>query len=144
MPRPRDARLPATIVGAAYAGAYLFALGDLDLLPDSAWEIRSGDMALARWFAMRSPFHFEAIALVDLGRLTVLISPINMAVAVVLGALLALNIHGAIELRRRPAQCRTMTGPLAGAAPALLAGGACCAPSLILLLGIPSLSVFAG
>lgn len=49
-----------------------------------------------------------------------------MAVAVLLAALLALNIHGMTHLIRQPAQCRAgATSGLLGAVPALLAGGAC-------------------
>lgn len=70
-----------------------------------------------------------------------------VAIAVILGGLLAANLHGVIFICSHPATCKVGSGGLVGAAPALFAGGACCAPSLILLLGIPGLgaiSAFSG
>lgn len=141
--RPLDARVPALAVGAIYALGYLYALGDIDWAQQAAWGFRVGDLALAQWITMRSAFYFEAVAIADIGHLAVLISPLNLAIAVGLASLLTLNIHGAIELRRRPALCRRRPGTLLGGLPALLAGGACCAPSLVLLLGVPGLGAFA-
>lgn len=82
--------------------------------------------------------------MLQLGRLVILLSPGNLAVAALLSWLLAFNLHGALTLRQQ-ARCDLATGAIlsAGLWPALLAGGACCAPSL-LLLGIPSLGAFIG
>lgn len=141
--RPRDARRPAAALGLVYALGYLYASGDVDIVRRSAWGLRVADRAPSSWTGTRAPFRFEAVAIADIGHLAVLVSPLNLVVAGALGLLLALNLHGVIELRRRPAQCRPGAGGLLAAAPALLAGGACCAPGLVLLLGIPGLGAFA-
>lgn len=135
----------ALALGGAYFLAYLFAVGDIDLAAASGWGGRTVPVTLERILAMRQPFQFEAVALLDVGRVVVLLSPGNVAVAGLLGALLGANVHGALDLRRRPASCDpyVRAGGLAGAVPALLAGGACCAPGLLLLLGIPALGAFA-
>ena len=141
--RDTGVRWPAAGVGLAYAQGYLFALGDLDVVGRTAWAFRTADVTPSKWIELRDAFRFEAVAIADLGHLAVLVSPLNLAVAGTLGALLALNVHGAFALRRAPAQCVRGGGGLLGAVPALLAGGACCAPSLVLLLGIPGLGAFA-
>lgn len=135
---------PALAVGGAYVLVYLLAVGDIDLAAVAHWGGRAVPVTLERITAMRQPFQFEALALVELGRVVVLLSPGNILVAGLLGALLGANLHGALELRRRPATCSpyARSGGLIGAAPALLAGGACCAPTLLLLLGIPALGAF--
>ncbi|MDZ7749167.1 MAG: hypothetical protein U5K43_10275 [Halofilum sp. (in: g-proteobacteria)] len=143
-PERPDARLAAGAVGLVYALVYLYALGDLSTLPEAAWGARMGEPA--RWLDQRGLLQFEAIAMLEAGRVLWLISPLNTVVAAALGALLALNLDGAWALWRRPAACGlggTGSGVLA-AVPALLAGGACCAPSLLLLLAIPGLGAFAG
>lgn len=135
----------ALALGGAYFLVYLFAVGDIDLAAAAGWGGRTVPVTLERITAMRQPFQFEALALVELGRVVVLLSPGNLAVAGLLGLLLGANLHGALDLRRRPAACTpyARSGGVAGAVPALLAGGACCAPTLLLLLGIPALGAFA-
>ncbi len=136
-----EARTIGTAAGTAYALTYLYALGDIDVVARSAWAWRVGDLAPRTLLAMRAPLRFEPIAIADLGHLAVLVSPMNLVVALLLGTLLALNIQGMIHLLRRPAQCRPgAASGLMGALPALVAGGACCAPSLVLLIGMPALS----
>lgn len=135
---------PRTIgaaVGSTYALLFLYALGDIDIVERTAWGWRMGDLAPGTWFDMRAPLHFEPIAIADMGHLAVLVSPVNIVMAALLGAALALNMHGIATLIRQPAQCRAgAAGGLAGVVPALLAGGACCAPSLVLAIGIPAIS----
>ncbi|WP_440998114.1 hypothetical protein [Arhodomonas sp. SL1] len=139
---PRRVAVP---VGFAYALLYLYALGDMDWAGPPTWGMMVGDWNPAAWLGMRSPFHFEAVARLDAGYLVWLISPGNLAIALLLALLVATNIHGALALRRRPAACGAggrRAGTLAGI-PALLAGSACCAPNLLLVLGIPGLGAFA-
>jgi len=60
-----------------------------------------------------------------------------------LAGLLAANIHGVLYILADPGEWRVGGNKgLIGAMPALFTGGACCAPSLILLIAIPSLSAF--
>lgn len=130
--------------GGAYAVFYLYALGDLDSAP-TAWSWASLDWEWSRLWAMRSSWQFEALALLQLGPLVILLSPLNLLFAALLGLLLALNLDGALALREA-AQCSLASRNAwsVGAWPALLAGGACCAPSLLLLIGIPGLGAFIG
>ena len=87
---------------------------------------------------MRSPFLFEDVAMLQAGWWGVIISPLDIALAALLGMLRALNIHGVVALWRSPGS-RTLStaGSASSAIPALLAGSAYCAPSLLLLLGAP-------
>lgn len=132
-------------VGIAYLALYLYMLGDLGF-GASGWDLRVSSQWPTLWLKARAPFQFEGIAMVDAGLVRWIISPLNLAIALVLGGLLAANVHGAIALRQDPPACRAPgagAGALA-ALPALLAGGACCAPALVLLIGLPSLGAFAG
>lgn len=80
--------------------------------------------------------------MLELGVAVILLSPVNIIIALSLGLLLMLNLHGALDLRRQ-SECRLPTGGTTMAAlPALFAGGACCAPALLLLIGLPGLGAF--
>lgn len=146
-----DHRLVTGGLGMLYALAYLHLLGDLDVRPEGGWGLVIGDPGA--WLDRRGLLHFEPVAMLELGRVLFLASPLNIAFAAALGALLAVNLDGAWQLWRQPATCAVRSGrPASGfagggllaAVPALLAGGACCAPSLLMLLGIPALGAVAG
>ena len=77
--------------------------------------------------------------MLEMGELVILLSPVNLLIAATLSVLLGLNLHGTLALRQS-AHCTAISS--AGAWPSLLAGGACCAPSLLLLLGTPGLGAF--
>jgi hypothetical protein len=149
--RTGDYRIVTTGLGVFYALAYLHLLGDLDLRSDGAWGLVIGDPGA--WLDRRGLMHFEPVAMLELGQVLLLASPPNLAFAASLGALLAVNLDGAWQLWRQPVACSLRSGrPVSGfagsgplaAVPALLAGGACCAPSLLMLLGIPALGALAG
>ncbi|ABI57843.1 hypothetical protein ACN2MM_13280 [Alkalilimnicola ehrlichii MLHE-1] len=142
-PVPRRAALAA---GLGYAALYLWLTGDLDLTGDTAWRWQLGRLEWAHVIQARAPFLYEAVALVQAGRLMWLISPLNLLITALLAGLLAANVHGMLTLRRGAAtHCRSGRGGAAsGALPALLAGSACCAPGILLLLGIPALGAFVG
>ena len=120
-----------------YALLYLWLTGDimgggqggwLALFP--AWE---------RVWETRGPFQFEPVGLFFLGRLVWTFSPINTLLALILGLLVGLNLVAGWRLWRAPRACglgSSGTGLLA-ALPALLAGGACCAPLVLIWLGLP-------
>ncbi len=85
----------------------------------------------------RAPFQFEAVAVVEAPFLVWLLSPMNIAIGLALGLLTGFQIalvriarHCAVSCGLKPA-----AGVLA-AVPGLLAGSACCAPILFVLLGI--------
>lgn len=131
--------------GIGYAVLYLYAIGDLTLASPAVWDWRTAPLTLERLLNTRAPFRFEPVAIADAGHAVFLISPFNLLLAAILAGLLTANIHGMLYLRSNPQTCRAgRAGLVAGTAPALMAGGACCAPSLLLLLGLPGLGAFAG
>ena len=88
-------------------------------------------------FRTRAPFQFEAVAVVEAPFLVWLVSPMNIAIGLALGLLTGFQIalvriarHCAVSCGLKPA-----AGVLA-AVPGLLAGSACCAPILFVLLGV--------
>lgn len=133
----------ATAIGSTYALFYLYVIGDIDF-GAAGWQWRSTPWSIEQLFSLRGPFYFEAIAMLEGGITVILISPVNILIALTLGLLLMLNLDGALDLRRQT-ECRLTTGGTTLAAlPALLAGGACCAPALLLLLGLPGLGALIG
>ena len=80
---------------------------------------------------------FEAIAMVTVPGLTIIISPLNILIGLVISVLVGLNLMITYIAYYQPRACsfNRSTGVLASF-PALLAGGACCAPAIILILGI--------
>ena len=131
-------------IGALYGAIYLMGVGDLTFDRSAGWFMQTGAASLERMTTMRSPFLFEGIALAEAGWWVILFSPLNLLLAVILGALLTVNLHGAMTLWREPRACGlSSAGSASSAVPALLAGSACCAPSLLLLLGMPGLGVLA-
>lgn len=88
-------------------------------------------------FRMRAPFQFEAIAVIEAPFAVWLVSPMNLATGFLLGALTGFQI----ALIRVARHCATACGlnPASGflaGLPGLLAGSACCAPLIFLLLGV--------
>jgi hypothetical protein len=128
------------LAGLGYGWFYLNAIGDISFSGPPHWGGHLSELSLDRIFSARSTLMFEAVAVIELGWLVWLVSPLNLVVATVLGGFLTANLHGVLYIRSHPAQCSAGSKKgLIGAVPALFAGGACCAPSLILLLGVPSL-----
>lgn len=127
------------LVGVVYGLFYIYAIGDVTFYGPPAWGGYIAELTLERVFTARSTLMFEAVAVIEMGWLVWLVSPMNLAITLVLSGLLAANIHGVLYIRAHPDTCSGGGSGLVGAAPALFAGGACCAPSLILLIGIPGL-----
>jgi len=135
-------RIAATI-GGAYTLFYLYVIGDIDFSA-AGWQWHSVPWSIEHIFSQRGTFHFEAMAMLELGIAVILLSPVNIFMAFSLGLLLMLNLDGVLDLRRQ-SECRLTAGSTTLAAlPALFAGGACCAPALLLLLGLPGLGAFIG
>ncbi len=137
-------RRMALLAGITYTCFYLFAIGDVDLVASSQWRAQLGQFDFGHLLRARSPFLFEAVALLQAGNVLMLVSPMNLLITAILAGLLGANVHGALALHQNAA-CRTGNGRVfGGALPALLAGSACCAPGIVLLLGIPGLAAFSG
>jgi len=139
----RKVNIVTSLAGFGYGLLYLYLIGDIDFA-DTGWQWQRVPLTVERLLSQRSPLYFEAIAKLEACAAVILLSPLNILIAFVLSLLLALNIHGALDLSNRR-ECRVSTGGmLAGALPALLAGGACCAPALLLLIGVPAVGAFVG
>ena len=93
----------------------------------------------------RSPYSYEPVARVVAGPVVWLVSPLNLALGVVLGALVAANAAVAVVSYRAPRVCNTRarTGPLAGGL-ALLGGATCCGPAVFFLLGVQATGALVG
>lgn len=90
-----------------------------------------------RMFERIGAVTFEPIARLTLPGLTVLLSPINLLIGLAISLLVGLNLGLTYAALKQPRACRfnRSTGILASL-PALLAGGACCAPAIVLILGL--------
>lgn len=134
---PRS-QIVAWSIAAAYVVLFLIAVADLTI--DGVYRPVSG-FAASDWqalmFRRRAPFQFEAVAALEAPWLVLLISPLNIAIGLILGLLTGLQIALVQIARTCSLACglSPATGILAGL-PGLLAGSACCAPLLFVLLGI--------
>jgi hypothetical protein len=131
-----DSRLVFLAVTVAYLLVYLVTIGDLSATGAGPLTVRTVD-ELGRAFASTGFFRFDAIAIVSLGPLTYLFSPLNILVATVLAALVGANFALTYLGWVQPQACglEASTGVIAGV-PALLSGAACCGPTILLVLGI--------
>lgn len=90
-----------------------------------------------RMFERTGTLTFEPVARVTVPGVTILLAPLDILIGIVISALVSLNLLVTFIAFRQPKACsfNRSTGLLASF-PALLAGGACCAPAIVLILGI--------
>jgi len=127
-------------IGAVYLVLFLIALQDITLGGASFQFITT---EVGRMFDRRAGLSFEPVAMLTfpgalgLPGVTVLLSPLNVLLGVFISALVGLNLMITCIAFRQPKACSfyRSTGILASV-PALLAGGACCAPAIVLILGL--------
>lgn len=136
----RTRRRALAAFGAATVGyllAFLYALRDLSLGAAGTGVIVVDDPLSRMVEPGPGAFTYEPVAFVEFGVGALLFSPINtflgLGLAVLVGANLALSYLAIAQ----PASCGVgaSTGVLA-AVPALLGGSACCAPVVLIVLGI--------
>jgi len=121
------------VSAAAYLAVYLVAIGDVTL--GGSWGLTVTDPSLA--LNRRAFASFEPVAAVSSPYVTALVSPVNIAVGAVLSALVGANLAFSYYTWRNPDSCGTTNASgLLSSVPALLAGTACCAPVVLLVLGI--------
>ncbi len=119
-----------------YSLIYLFAIGHL-FLERAGFGVTMVSAPLTRLWQRTGTFQWEPIARVDVGSVSVLFSPLNASLAVLLGLLVGLNLGVAYLAWRQPKACGIGAGSgFLAAIPALLTGSACCAPVLLIVLGI--------
>jgi hypothetical protein len=135
--RRRDSLSIVVAATLAYLLIYLATVGDLALGgAGGGVSVRVAD-DLSRAFASVGFFRFDAIAVVGVGPVTYLFSPLNAAVALVLSVLVGANVGLTYLGLIQPKACglESSTGVLAGV-PALLSGAACCGPTILLVVGV--------
>lgn len=127
-------------IGAVYLLLFLVALQDISR-GGRRFQLLTADWT--QMFDRTGAVTFEAIAQVTVPGLTILLSPLNILIGVVLAGLAGLNLAVTWMAFRQPKACRfnRSTGILASV-PALLAGSACCAPAIVLILGLQVSSLF--
>jgi hypothetical protein len=137
------------LVTAIYLAGFLVAIGDLALQPGVGFSVLVVEEPFARALERApGPFAYEGIAIVDLAIARYLFSPVNLLLGFGLAILVGVNLALSSLAITRPKSCGigAGTGVLASV-PALLSGSACCAPIVLIVLGIQAsallLSVFA-
>ncbi|RQG94338.1 hypothetical protein [Natrarchaeobius chitinivorans] len=121
----------------AYLFGFLWATNSFTVRFGAGFSWRLVDDPFTRALERRGPTSFEPIAVVDAGFGTVLLAPIDLGIGIALSALVGLNVALAYLALVQPASCGIGAGAGAAAAvPALLSGSVCCAPVVLLVLGI--------
>lgn len=133
-------RRRAGAIAVTYLVLFLVALKDISL-GGTGFEFMTVDWM--RMFDRTGAVTFEPIARITTPGLTILLSPLNVAVGLTVAALAAVNLIVTWVAFRQPRACtfNRSTGIMASL-PALLAGSACCAPAIVLILGIQVSSLF--
>lgn len=131
----RRFRTALILVTLVYLVAFLFAIQNLTLPTGTDFAMLWADPALM--FRRTGYLLFDAIAVIHTPLFTWLLAPLNLLLGLFISLLVGLNLVLSWTAWRQPRVCRVngTTGTL-GLIPALLAGGACCAPTLLLVLGI--------
>lgn len=134
------------LVGAMYGLAYLYSVQNIVVAPGvdliAGAPVPSASVA-ADWSAKMwkpiAPFVWEpVVGLFPLRSVAVFISVPNLLLALVLGALVGLNVSLAAERTRAARAAGSPSGSMKGllaSAPSLLTGFTCCVPTVILAMG---------
>jgi hypothetical protein len=124
----------AAALGGLYLVLFLVALQDISR-GGRGFQVLTVDWT--RMFDRTGAVTFEPIAQVTLPGLTLLLSPLNVLIGALISLLVGLNLTVTYFAFRQPRACsfNRSTGVLASV-PALLAGSACCAPAIVLILGL--------
>jgi hypothetical protein len=130
----RSHRWIAVALAAVYEVIFLVSIRDITA-GGTGFGVTVAD--LGRMFERTGAMTFEPVARVTLPGVTVLVAPVNVLLGAVLAGLVGLNLMVTYLAFRQPRACsfNRSTGLLASV-PALLAGGACCAPTIVLILGL--------
>ncbi|MFC4542432.1 hypothetical protein ACFO5R_10895 [Halosolutus amylolyticus] len=135
--RRYDSLAIASVVAIGYLVAFLWAVGDLAFRPDVAATLVVVDDPLGRMVARTGPATFEAVALLDTGVVRLLVSPLNLAIGLLIAGLVGINLGLTYLAVVQPAACGIGAGSgLLASVPALLSGTVCCGPVVLIALGI--------
>ncbi|MFB6223055.1 MAG: hypothetical protein ABEH86_05205 [Haloarcula sp.] len=132
----RDGQITLGTTGVAYLLLYLVGLRHLGVGP-SGFEVSVVSNPFTRALRQVGPFQWEPVALVVVGPVELLISPLNILLGSILGLLVGLNLAVSLVAWRGPSACRLSPGAGAAAGlPGLLSGFACCGPTILLVVGL--------
>ncbi len=132
--RIRTYRRIALGLALIYLALFLIALQDISL---GGYGYDFLSVEWTRMFDRTSAITFEPIAQLTVPGLTILLAPMNILIGGVLAALAGLNLVLTYISFRQPAACDfNRSSGIMASLPALLAGGACCAPAIVLILGL--------
>ncbi len=142
--RSRRHRWIAVAVTVAYVLIYLLAIRNLVIWPGTDFSrfvsipaVQVAPDWTSKVFKQIAAFYYEpVVAIYPVNHVAILVSPVNLAMGLLLGVLVALNLAVALHLVRTARACRTRayTG-LLGAFPGFLTGFACCVPTIALVVG---------
>lgn len=125
------------VLTVGYLGVFLWVVGDLSIRPDVPANVLIVDDPVARTFDRTGPASFEAIALLDTGVVRLLVSPVTIAVGLLVAVLVAVNLALTYLAIVQPAACGIGAGSgLFASLPALLSGTVCCGPAILISFGI--------
>ncbi|MFP9191768.1 hypothetical protein ACLI4Q_08955 [Natrialbaceae archaeon A-CW1-1] len=132
-----DGASVSVLAAVVYLGAYLWATDHMRFRSGATVSVTIVDEPFARALERRSALSFEPIALIEFGIGTLLVSPIDLAIGAILAGLVGVNLALAYLALVQPKACGIGAGTgVAAAVPALLSGSVCCAPMILLVLGI--------
>jgi hypothetical protein len=132
----RDGKAVFVVASAAYFLLYTAGLRNLGFGP-WGYELSIVSNPLARAVQPVGPFQWESVALVVVGPVELLVSPLNVLLGAGLATLVGLNLAVSVVAWRGPTACRLGSGASAAAGvPGLLSGVACCGPTILLVVGV--------
>lgn len=134
-----DSLLVFVFVTVGYLGAFLYMMQDIfiDTSVGFGVSVPVSDPLSVMFQPGPGLIAYEAIAVVELGVLSWTFSPINTAIGLSIAVLAGLNMAMTYLAVTQPKACGlgASSGVIASI-PALLAGGACCAPVVAIVFGI--------
>ncbi len=148
----RRRRLVAGAIAFAYLAVYLWAIRHLVIIDRglSGFVDVPSVQVVSDWrsriFDEIAPFTWEpVVAIYPLGRVQILLAPLNVALGLLLGALVGVNTMLAVAAQRAGRAChRNVVAGVLGSLPGLLTGFACCVPTFALVLGVQATALLIG
>jgi len=134
--RRPDGRAAFLLALVGYPPLYLASLGHL-ALGARGYSVRVVADPFARALRSTRPFSFEPVARIVVDPVALLVSPLDVGIALALAALVGCNLAVGVAAWRSPTACgvERQVGSLAGL-PALLTGATCCGPAVLFALGV--------
>jgi hypothetical protein len=125
-------------VTVAYLLTFLWVLTDLIVHTGAGFSVFVADQPLARAFRPApGAFLYQPVALLELGVVVWEFSPLNTLLGLFIASLVGLNLAFSYLAVTQPKSCgMSASAGLFASVPGLLAGSTCCAPVILLVLGI--------